>query len=72
VTEVDPAERMRDHFKDAPGGDYQLRVFQAIRDWYGAHDFVGNPNVLTMLLGRTPTTLEAHIAAEYRRFTGAA
>ena len=72
VIEVDPAERMRDHFKDAPGGDYQLRVFQAIREWYGAHDFVGNPNVLTMLLGRTPTSLEAHIAAEYSRFTSAA
>ena len=68
VVEVDPAERMRDHFADTPGGAYQLSVFRAIRDWYGRHDFVGNPNVLGWLLGRQPTTLEAYVAGEYHRF----
>lgn len=65
--ETTPEARMTDHFKGklADGADYPLRVFQALRKWYSAHDFVGNPNVLTMLLGRPPTTLEEFIRAEY-------
>ena len=72
VTEASPLDRMRDHFKgQVPEDDlqYRVRVFTALRDWYSAHDFVGNPNVLTMLLGRKPRTLEEFIRAEYIRLS---
>lgn len=35
---------------------YEARVMRAISARYSSHDFVGNPNVLTWLLGRPPTT----------------
>jgi uncharacterized protein YbjT (DUF2867 family) len=74
VVETSPEARMKDHFKNKPQDEsagYQLRVFQALRKWYSAHDFVGNPNVLAMLLGRGPTTLEAYVAREFARFQAA-
>jgi uncharacterized protein YbjT (DUF2867 family) len=37
---------------------YELRAMRAISARYSSNDFVGNPNVLTWLLGRTPTTFE--------------
>lgn len=43
---------------DDPAFAYQTRAVRAMRAWYGAHDFQGNSNVLRMLLGREPTTLE--------------
>jgi uncharacterized protein YbjT (DUF2867 family) len=46
---------------------FQMQVLRALGTWYERHDFVGNPNVLTMLLGRTPTTLEEFIAKDYAR-----
>lgn len=52
---------------------YELRAMRAITDRYSSHDFVGNPNVLTWLLGRTPTTVEQWVRAEhdaYRRRAG--
>ena len=75
VQEVSPIQRMKDHFKGREmdeGAAYQLRVFTALRDWYSGHEFVGNPNVLRMLLGREPTTLEDHAAREYAAFGKAA
>lgn len=73
VKETSPEARMKDHFRGAPseGAEHGLRVFQALRRWYSAHDFVGNPNVLAMLLGRRPTTLPEFIQAEYDLFTAA-
>lgn len=35
---------------------YQAKLMRAISDSYSAHDFICNPNVLTWLLGRAPTT----------------
>jgi uncharacterized protein YbjT (DUF2867 family) len=75
VLEVSPIERMKNHFKGlVPDDDmqYRLRVFTALREWYSTHDFVGNPNVLTMLLGRRPTTLEEFIRAEYQKLAASA
>jgi uncharacterized protein YbjT (DUF2867 family) len=72
VSEVSPLERMMNHFRgQVPDDDtkYRLRVFTALREWYSGHDFVGNPNVLAMLLGRRPTTLEEFIRAEYLKLT---
>ncbi len=40
---------------------HQARVLRAISTHYSAHDFVGNPNVLTWLLDRPPTTFEQYV-----------
>lgn len=55
--EVDPA--------DFP---HEASVLRAISARYSSHDFVGNPNVLTWLLGRAPTTFEQFVAAQYAVF----
>jgi uncharacterized protein YbjT (DUF2867 family) len=56
--------------QDRDGPEFQMRVLRAIGAWYDSHDLVGNPNVLTMLLGRPPTTLDAFIRREYEEATG--
>jgi uncharacterized protein YbjT (DUF2867 family) len=43
---------------------HQLRMIRAIEARYSSHDFLGNPNVLTWLLGRPPTTFEAFVRKE--------
>jgi uncharacterized protein YbjT (DUF2867 family) len=48
---------------------YQARVSGAISTRYSSHDFVGNPNVLTWLLGRTPATFEQFVQREFDAFT---
>lgn len=50
---------------DPRGQAYRLRAMRAISARYSSHDFVGNPNVLTWLLGRTPTTFEEYVRAQY-------
>ena len=40
---------------------YQARLLRAISKRYSSHDFIGNPNVLTWLLGRGPTTFEQFV-----------
>jgi uncharacterized protein YbjT (DUF2867 family) len=54
------------------GGDtsYEARVLEAVCAWYDAHDFIGNPNVLTMLLGRAPATVEDVLRRVYARAKG--
>lgn len=47
---------------------HELRTLRAITAHYSAHDFVGNSNVLTWLLGRAPTTFEAFAAREFAAF----
>ncbi|GGF30769.1 SDR family oxidoreductase [Subtercola lobariae] len=44
---------------------YELSVMRAISARYSSTDFVGNPNVLTWLLGRTPTTFEQFVREQY-------
>jgi uncharacterized protein YbjT (DUF2867 family) len=51
---------------------YEFEVFRAIGACYARHDFVGNPNVLTWLLGRKPMSVEDYLAKEYARFGAAA
>lgn len=48
---------------------YEARLLRAISQRYSSHDFVGNPNVLTWLLGRAPTTFEQFVQREYDAFT---
>ena len=50
---------------------YELEVFTAIGSTYDQHDFVGNANVLTWLLGRKPTSMEEYTARQYARFQAA-
>ncbi len=49
----------------------EFAVFRAIGACYSRHDFVGNPNVLSWLLGRLPTTVEDYLRGEYARFRAA-
>ena len=51
---------------------YEFEVFRAIGACYARHDFVGNPNVLTWLLGRKPMSVEDYLRKEYARFRAAA
>ena len=51
---------------------YQAKALQAISTRYSSHDFVGNPNVLTWLLGREPTTFEQFARREFRAYQGSA
>lgn len=57
VGDVDPTAR-----------EYKLRVMRAITARYSSHDFVGNPNVLTWLLGRAPRTFEDFVRSHYEAF----
>jgi uncharacterized protein YbjT (DUF2867 family) len=47
---------------------YELRAMRAISARYSSNDFVGNSNVLTWLLGRTPTTVEDWVRAEWAEY----
>lgn len=49
---------------EAAGKAYELRAMRAISARYSSNDFVGNPNVLTWLLGRTPTSFEDWVRAQ--------
>jgi uncharacterized protein YbjT (DUF2867 family) len=47
---------------------HQLGVLRGITARYSSHNFVGNPNVLTWLLGRSPTTFEAYVRKQQESF----
>ena len=56
--------------RDPSEAPHQLAVLRSISSRYSAHDFVGNPGVLTWLLGREPTSYEEFVRREwdaYRR-----
>lgn len=44
---------------------YQAKAMQAISERYSTHNFVGNPNVLTWLLGREPTSFADFVKSHY-------
>lgn len=49
-----------------PGEDsHEAAVIRALGSRYSRHDFVGNPNVLTWLLGRPPTSLEDFVRQQH-------
>src|SRR3546814_3143445 len=39
----------------------EIDVITSISQWYGQYDYIGNPNVLTWLLGRPPKTFEQFV-----------
>jgi uncharacterized protein YbjT (DUF2867 family) len=47
---------------------HQARVLRALSAHYSSHDFIGNSNVLTWLLGRAPTTFEQFVRSQYAAF----
>ena len=47
---------------------HQARVLHAITAHYSAHDFIGNPNVLSWLLGRRPTGFARFVQREHEMF----
>src|SRR6202042_3946157 len=47
---------------------HQVEVLRAITARYSSHVFVGNPNVLTWLLGRPPTTFETYVRGQHDAF----
>jgi uncharacterized protein YbjT (DUF2867 family) len=49
---------------------HQISVMRAITARYSSHDFVGNPNVLTWLLGRPPTTFEEYVRRQHAAYLG--
>ncbi|GGF15721.1 SDR family oxidoreductase [Subtercola lobariae] len=44
---------------------HEVNALQTISGYNSAHDFVGNPNVLTWLLGREPTSYEQFVRREW-------
>ncbi|WP_426517492.1 SDR family oxidoreductase [Diaminobutyricibacter sp. McL0618] len=55
--------------RDPADAPHQLAVLRSISARYSAHDFIGNPNVLTWLLGRQPTSYETFVTREWNSFT---
>jgi uncharacterized protein YbjT (DUF2867 family) len=50
---------------------YRTEAARAISRRYSSHDFIGNPNVLTWLLGRAPTTFDQFVQREFDGFEAA-
>ncbi len=50
---------------------YEARLLRAISKRYSSHDFIGNPNVLTWLLGREPTTFKQFTQKAFDDFRAA-
>lgn len=51
--------------RDSADAAHELSVLRSISARYSAHDFVGNPNVLTWLLGREPRSFADFVAREW-------
>jgi uncharacterized protein YbjT (DUF2867 family) len=51
---------------------HQFDVLRSIIRWNSAYEFVGNPNVLTWLLGRRPTSFEAFADRAYKALNAGA
>lgn len=73
VERIDLEAFVRSRFGDGDPGTlrHQLRMSGAIEKRYSSHDFLGNCNVLTWLLGRSPTTFEQFARDEYVAFRAA-
>jgi hypothetical protein len=54
--------------RDPADSTHQLAVLRSITSRYSAYDFVGNPNVLTWLLQREPTSYEQFVRREWSSY----
>ena len=68
--QIDAAAFLKEFFGDVDPSQFphEARVLRAISARYSSHDFVGNPNVLTWLLGRPPTTYEQFVRRHYEAY----
>lgn len=55
VPSYEPAPEIFGYYDEAHTR-HQMEVYKVVNDWYDRHDFVGNGNVLGLLLGRRPTS----------------
>jgi len=62
-------EQMLEHMfgadRSSPEAQHHRAVIESVSRWYGQHNFVGNPNVLTWLLGHKPTSFEESATAAF-------
>jgi uncharacterized protein YbjT (DUF2867 family) len=58
---VVPLETWRSQAKEAGLGDYQILTLTSMFRYYQRCDFLGNPQVLSWLLGRRPATLNEFV-----------
>jgi uncharacterized protein YbjT (DUF2867 family) len=70
LEQITPDQYLRMVFGDFVDADFahQLRVHRSIGARLSSHDFVGNPNVLTWLLGREPVTFEGFVRQQFEIF----
>jgi uncharacterized protein YbjT (DUF2867 family) len=68
VEQIAPSAFVKSMFvdQDSQTSAYKAKAAGAISARYSSHDFVGNPNVLTWILGRPPTTFAEFAQEEYR------
>ena len=67
---VDPEVFIKQYLRieDLSQRPYEVRAARAISARYSRCDFIGNPNVLTWLLGRPPTTFTQFVQREFGAF----
>ncbi len=65
VEQIGADEFLRERIGEPDRFPYQAKTMRAITARYSSHDFVGNPNVLTWLLGRPPTTYAQFVQAQF-------
>lgn len=70
VERIDMAAFVRARFGDGDSVTlrHQAHVCASIETRYSNHDFLGNANVLSWLLGRVPTTFEDFVRKEYAAY----
>jgi uncharacterized protein YbjT (DUF2867 family) len=70
VREIDADTYLKAWIGDADPAQFthEVRVLRAITARYSSNDFIGNPNVLTWLLGRPPTTFEQYVRSQYESY----
>lgn len=65
VEQIDPEMYLKGLFgdRDLTAMPHEISVSHSLTARYSDHDFIGNPNVLTWLLGRAPTTFEEFVSS---------
>ena len=71
VERIGADEFLRERIGEPDRFPYEARTMRAITARYSSHDFIGNPNVLTWLLGRPPTTYAQFVQAQFDAYRGA-
>jgi uncharacterized protein YbjT (DUF2867 family) len=69
ATQTDVEQFLREYLVNVPADriPYQRKALAGLCGWYNRHDFVGNANVLAMLLGRRPVRYAAFAERTFAR-----